>query len=597
MQAKTSSFSHLRRFLPYYRKYWPILLLDLFCALLTTLCELVFPRIVSYITDQAIADASVVTLQFVLRPALLYLALRVIDGGAFYYMQSMGHVMGARIETDMRSELFSHLQQLSFSFYSNAKIGQLMSRMTSDLFEVTEFAHHCPEEFTIALIKIVATFVILLGVNFPLTLLIFALLPVLLVATYSFNKRMRKAFADCRYQLGEINAQTEDSLLGMRVVQSFTNEELESEKFDRGNQTFLKLKGKQYRVMAGFHITTRMLHGFMNLVVVVGGALLLAQGKITAGDYLSYLLYVNLLLASVQKLIQFTELYQRGITGIERFYEVMDAPLEIKDGPQAKALKGVAGEIRFDRVSFSYGGEGGTEVLSEVSLTVEPGQSVALVGPSGSGKTTMCNLIPRFYDVTGGSVLVDGQDVRGLKLKSLRGAIGMVQQDVYLFSGTIFDNIAYGKPGASLEEVVEAARRAGAHEFISALPDGYDSFVGERGMKLSGGQKQRISIARVFLKDPPILLLDEATSALDNESERLVQQSLEELSRGRTTLTIAHRLSTIRNADLIWVLTEKGLEEHGSHEELIRRGGIYSSLYQLYAAGGQDLIDITEDEA
>ena len=466
----------------------------------------------------------------------MYIALRLMDTGAFYYMQSMGHIMGAHIETDMRTDLFSHLQQLSFSYYSNAKVGQLMSRMTSDLFEVTEFAHHCPEEFTIALIKITAAFVILLGVNVPLTLLIFAMLPLLLIATYVFNKHMRSTFRACRYQLGEINAQTEDSLLGMRVVQSFANEEMESEKFGQGNRVFLSLKQKQYRVMAGFHITTRAMDGIMNILVVIVGALFLAKGRITPGSYLSYLLYVNMLLAAVRRLVEFTEQYQRGITGIERFYEVLDAPLEIKDLPGARPLQRVRGDITFEDVTFSYQDSTGQPVLKDIRLFVPAGQNVALVGPSGSGKTTMCNLIPRFYDVTSGRVLVDGQDVKGLTLKSLRSAIGMVQQDVYLFSGSIYDNIAYGKPGASLDEVIAAAKQAGAHDFISALPEGYDSFVGERGLKLSGGQKQRISIARVFLKDPPILLLDEATSALDNESERLVQQSLERLAKGRTTL-------------------------------------------------------------
>ncbi|NLD34076.1 MAG: ABC transporter ATP-binding protein [Clostridiales bacterium] len=585
MPKKHGVLYNIRQFLPYYKPHLRVLTFDLLCAVLTTACELIFPLIVSFITDQAIAAPASITLSFVLRPALLYVGLRLIDAGAYYYMQSRGHIMGARIETDMRTNLFNHLQQLSFSYYNNAKIGQLMSRMTSDLFDVTEFSHHCPEEFLIALVKISVSFIILLGVNVPLTLLIFLMLPFLLYATYKFNTRIRRTFAAGRWQLGEINAQTEDSLLGMRVVQSFANEHLENEKFGLGNQKFLRLKIKQYRIMAGFHITTRLMDGIMNILVVVAGAIYLGQGQITAGQYLSYLLYVNMLLAAIRRLVEFTEQFQRGMTGIERFQEVMDAPLEITDTPGAQELTDVKGEIHFDDVSFHYADAEDSPVLDNLTLTVSAGQNVALVGPSGSGKTTLCNLIPRFYDVTAGRILIDGQDIKGLTLKSLRSNIGMVQQDVYLFSGTVYDNIAYGKPGADRAQVEAAARRAGAHDFIQELPDGYDTYVGERGVKLSGGQKQRISIARVFLKDPPILLLDEATSALDNESERLVQQSLEALTRGRTTLTIAHRLTTIRGADVIWVLTENGLEEHGTHSELMRKGGLYSRLYQMYAAG------------
>ena len=584
-KRKASTFTNLRRFIPYYRNYLPILVLDLFCALLTTVCEIVFPLIVREITNQAINDIAGLTLQFVMRLGLFYVLLRLVDAVAYYYMQSRGHIMGAHIETDMRRDLFAHLQQLSFSFYNNTKVGQLMSRMTSDLFDVTEFSHHCPEEFLIAFVKITAAFAILSAMNLQLTLMIFFMLPLLLVSTYVFNKHLRRVFAQNRHQLGEINAMTEDSLLGMRVVQSFANEEIENEKFGKGNLEFLRLKKKQYRVMAGFHISTRLMDGLMNIAVVIMGAIYLSQGKIDTGEYLSYLLYINMLLAAVRRLVEFTEQFQRGMTGIERFVEVMEAPLEIKDAPHARDLRDVQGEIRFEGVSFSYADAPDDPVLTDVDLVVPAGQSVALVGPSGSGKTTMCNLIPRFYDVTRGRVLVDGQDVKDLTLKSLRGSIGMVQQDVYLFSGTVYDNIAYGKPGATQQEVQAAARRAGAHGFISQLPEGYDTYVGERGVKLSGGQKQRISIARVFLKDPPILLLDEATSALDNESERLVQQSLEQLAHGRTTLTIAHRLTTIRGADIIWVLTEKGLEEHGSHDELMKKKGMYYQLYQLYASG------------
>ena len=572
----------LGRFLPYYKPYLGILVFDLVCAALTTACALVFPQIVRRITDLAVTNLADITLEVVLQLGLLYLGLLLLEAGSRYYMQSRGHIMGARMERDMRSHLFAHLAQLSFSYYSDTKIGQIMARITSDLFEVTEFAHHCPEEFLIAGINLVVSFVLLSQMNLTLTLIIFISLPFMLVSIFIFNKKMRATFKATRHQLGEINAQTEDSLLGMRVVQSFANEELESQKFEAGNQTFLNLKKIQYKVMASFHTTTRMLNGIMNLLVIVAGAFFLAKGQLTPGEFASYLLYVSLLLNTVTRLVDYMEQYQRGLTGIERYFEIMDAPLEIKDRPGAKPLHKVQGAITLDQVSFRYSKQG-PKVLDQVSLQVPSGQNVALVGPSGSGKTTLCNLIPRFYDATEGRVLIDGQDVKDLTLKSLRGSIGMVQQDVYLFSGTVFDNIVYGKPGASLEEVKQAARRAGAHEFILALPQGYDTYVGERGVKLSGGQKQRLSIARVFLKDPPILLLDEATSALDNESELLVQRSLEELARGRTTLTIAHRLTTIKRADVIWVLTDRGLEESGSHQQLMDKKGLYYQLYQLYS--------------
>ncbi len=582
----------LSRFIPYYKPYLGILALDMTCALLTTICALVFPLIVRQITDLAVSDASSITLDVVLKLGSLYVGLLLLEAGSRYYMQSQGHIMGAKIERDMRQGLFAHLAQLSFSYYSETKVGQIMSRITSDLFDVTEFAHHCPEEFLIGFINLVVSFVILSQMNLALTLIIFLALPLMMLSIFLFNTKLRDTFKATRFQLGEINAQAEDSLLGMRVVQSFANEELESQKFEEGNQTFLQLKKKQYKVMAGFHSTTRLLNGLMNLLVIVAGAIFLSRGQLTPGEFASYLLYINLLLNTVTRLVNFMEQYQRGLTGIERFYEIMDAPLEITNQPGAVDLRDTRGEITLENVTFQYT-QDGPKVLDEVNLFVPSGQNVALVGPSGSGKTTLCNLIPRFYDVTEGRVLIDGKDVRELTLKSLRGSIGTVQQDVYLFSGTVLENIAYGKPGARMEDVVQAAKRAGAHEFITALPEGYDTYVGERGVKLSGGQKQRLSIARVFLKDPPILLLDEATSALDNESEMLVQQSLEELAKGRTTLTIAHRLTTIRNADVIWVLTDKGLEESGSHEELIKQRGLYYQFYQLYTEkGDQEQADL-----
>ena len=571
----------LRRFAPYFKPYAAIMLIDLVCAALTTVCELVLPLIVRFLTNRGTGGAIGLTVPLILRVGLLYLVLRIVDASANYFMQSIGHVMGARIETDMRRDLFDHLQRLSYTFYDSNKIGQIMARITSDLFDVTEFAHHCPEEFFIAGLKIVVSFAILSNYSLTLTLIIFAIIPLMLLSTIYFNRRMRRAFKKSRNQTGEINAQVEDSLLGVRVVKSFANEELEKEKFDEGNQAFLEIKKEQYRYMAGFNSTTRIYDGVMYLAVMVIGGLFMTYGKITAADFIAYLLYVTTLFASVRRIVEFTEQFQRGMTGIERFIEVIDAPVDIEDAPDASELGQVEGNIRFEQVGFHYADDP-APVLADINLTVKPGESVALVGPSGSGKTTLCNLIPRFYDVTSGRILIDGQDIRSLTLHSLRQQIGVVQQDVYLFAGSVYENIAYGKPGASRQEVIEAAKLAGAHSFISEFPDGYDTYVGERGVRLSGGQKQRISIARVFLKNPPILILDEATSALDNESERIVQQSLEKLAHGRTTFTIAHRLTTIRGADTILVLTEDGIAEQGNHAELMEKRGIYHSLYSMY---------------
>lgn len=574
----------MKRFVPYFKKYRWILALDLFCAALTTICEMVLPLIVRFITDKGMNDMASLSVKLILSLGLFYLVLRLIDAAANYFMANIGHVMGAKIETDMRRDLFGHLQKLSFSYYSNTKVGQLMARITSDLFDVTEFAHHCPEEFFIAALKIIVSFVILANVDVTLTLIIFAVIPVMLICSVWFNKKMRRAFKRGRVVTGDINAQVEDSLLGIRVVKSFANEAVEEEKFAQGNAGFLNIKKVMYRYMAGFQTMTRLFDGVMYMVVVVAGSLFMINGKITPGDMMAYLLYVTTLLTSIRRVVEFTEQFQRGMTGIERFIEIMDEPLEITNISGAQVLKEVKGDIRFDNVGFMYSDDN-TEVLSNIDLHVAPGKNIALIGPSGSGKSTLCNLIPRFYDVTTGRILIDGQDIKDLTLHSLRSEIGMVQQEVYLFAGSVFENIAYGLLGASSQAVEQAARQAGAHDFIMALPEGYNTYVGERGVKLSGGQKQRISIARVFLKNPPILILDEATSALDNESERIVQESLEMLTKGRTTFTIAHRLTTIRNADIILVLTEDGIVEQGTHKDLMEKGGIYYDLYKLYTEG------------
>ncbi len=573
---------NLRRFLPYYKRYLGVLVFDLFCASLTTLCALVLPMIVRSITNKGIYDIDSLTLNYILRLGGLYAFLKVVDAAASFFMASIGHIMGAKIETDMRRDIFDHLQKLSFNYYDNTKIGQIMARITSDLFDVTEFAHHCPEEYFIALIKIVGTFVILSGINLTLTLIMFAVIPVMIVFLFVFNHKLRSQQLRQRRQIGEVNAQVEDSMLGVRVVKSFANEDIEREKFEKGNQKFYSLKREFYFIMGWLDSTSKLFDGIMYILMVVVGAIYVMNRTITAADLVAYLLYVSTLIESVHKIIQFTEQFQRGMTGIDRFYEVMDAKIDIEDAPDAETLGDVEGNIKFNDVSFEYADDG-KRVLSHINIDVKAGENVALVGPSGGGKTTLCNLIPRFYDVTSGSITIDGKDIRTLTTDSLRNHIGFVQQDVYLFSGSVLENIEYGKPGASREEVIEAAKRAGAHDFICELQDGYDTYVGERGVKLSGGQKQRISIARAFLKNPPVLILDEATSALDNESERIVQDSLEKLAKGRTTFTIAHRLTTIRNATKILVLTDQGISEQGTHEELMAKKGIYYGLYSAYA--------------
>lgn len=571
----------IKRFAPYFKKYIGTLIFDLFCASLTALGEVIFPLIVRYITNAAITDIKLLTPQILAKISIFYIILRLVDVFAFYYMANRAHVMGAKIETDMRRDLFDKLQQQTFSYYSNNKVGQLMSRITNDLFDITEFAHHCPEEFFIAAIKIIISFFILAGFNIWLTLIIFAILPVMLVFCKILNKKMRETFKKNREQTGVINAQVEDSLLGIRVVKSFTNEELEKKKFEEGNSKFLSLKKLSYKYMGLFQCMTRFFDGLMYITGICIGSLFLINEKITPADFTAYLFYISTLITSIRKLVEYTEQFQRGMTGIERFFEIMDSPVSINNEKDAFDLPPIKGDIQFKNVDFCYD-DGNKNVLTKINLEVHKGDNIAIVGSSGGGKTTMCNLIPRFYDVTGGEILIDGINIKNATLKSLRSQIGVVQQDVYLFSGTIAENIAYGKPGASFEEVKNAAKLAGADEFIDKLENGYDTYVGERGVKLSGGQKQRISIARVFLKNPPILILDEATSALDNESERIVQQSLEKLAKGRTVFTIAHRLTTIKNAKTILVLTENGIEEQGTHDELIAKKGIYAGLYDLY---------------
>ena len=534
------------------------------------------------ITNASVDTVGQLTVPLILRVVGLYLLLRVVDAVAAYYMATKGHYMGVRIETAMRNDLFRHMQKLSFSYYDNHKIGQLMSRLTSDLFDVAEFAHHMPEEVIITSIKIIACFSIFFVMNGWLAVLIMAFMPFMFLFTKRNRTKMRDAFKDSRHRVGEINAGAENSLLGIRVVKSFAKEDSEVDKFLADSEKYQQIKRSSYTYMGRFQTTVRLFDGGMYILCVAAGAFFMRSGKTSPGDFTAMLLMVNTLIGSVRRLIDFSEQFSRGITGIERFAEVMDVAGEPGCDGEGKDPGTIEGEIEFKDVSFRYAGTD-KYVFEHLNLTIHKGESVAIVGPSGGGKTTICNLIPRFYPCTEGQITLDGNDINTLSLGALRRGIGIVQQDVYLFSGTIRENICYSKPDATDDQTREAARRAGAAEFIEAMPDGYDTYVGERGVKLSGGQKQRISIARVFLKDPPVLILDEATSALDNESERLVQQSLEALMKGRTTLTIAHRLTTIRNAAEILVLTEDGIVEQGSHRELIEKGGLYSELYKLYA--------------
>ncbi len=581
MKKEKSTLKMFLKFIPYYKPYIGIVCFDLFCAALTTVCELVFPMLVRYITNTAQYNPEALLLSSVLKIGGAYLFLRLVDTAAQYYMAYVGHVMGTRLETDMRRDLFAHMQTLSYNFFDNTKVGQLMTRVTTDLFDITEFSHHFPEEIFIAAIKIVGAFIILGGINLHLTLLIFLVLPIMLVSVGLFRKGMKDAFKAQRVQVGELNADLEDSLLGIRVVKSFANEEVEKEKFARGNKKFFDAKRLAYVFMARFQAANRFFDGLMYVVGIVLGSIFMLRGLIDPGDLIAYILYIQTLIASIRKIVEFTEQFQRGITGIERFMEVMEEEPDIRDCENPIEVDAVRGEIEFQDVCFKYN-DSAEEVLTNINLHAKPGENIALVGPSGGGKTTLCNLIGHFYEIQSGKIMLDGTDIREISLKSLRDHIGVVAQDVYMFCGTVKENICYGKMDATDEEIIEAAKLAGAHEFILGLADGYDTYIGERGIKLSGGQKQRLAIARVFLKNPPILILDEATSALDNESELIVQQSLEKLAKGRTTFTVAHRLTTIRNADKIIVLTDEGIVEEGSHTELMEKGGMYSNLYSMY---------------
>lgn len=574
-----------KKLMSYYKPYLPLFAADMFFAVAGAGVALAIPLIVRYITGNVIILPPGEALDQIRLLGLFMLVLVAVECFCNFFITNYGHVMGARIEYDMRADIFNHYQKLSFSFFNNQKVGQLMSRITSDLFEITELLHHGPEDIVISLIKLIGSFLILLYIDVRLTLITFLFIPVMFLYAWYFNRRMKNAFKRNRIKIADINSQIEDNLSGIRVVKSFANEEIENRKFKVGNEGFLSAKKDSYRYMAGYHSGLNAFTTLITVAVIVLGALLTAEDRVRLEDLLTFLLYINTFTEPIKKLINFTEQFQNGYTGFERFLEILNIEPDIRDPKGAVSLRGVKGDISFDQVSFRY--EENTEkVLNHINLQVKAGTYVALVGSSGAGKSTLCSLIPRFYDVSGGAIKIDGRDIREIKLKSLRSKIGIVQQDVYLFAGTILQNIAYGKPNASYEEIIQAAKRANAHEFISSFPDGYETDIGQRGIKLSGGQKQRLSIARVFLKNPPILIFDEATSALDNESERVVQESLERLAKNRTTFVIAHRLSTIRNAERILVLTEAGIEEEGTHDELMKRNGIFANLYNMQFTDG-----------
>ena len=570
----------IKKFIHYYGPYKAVFFIDLICAAVISLVDLAYPQILRTMTKTLFTQDKVMILHALPVIAASLFVMYIVQSLCKYYVTYQGHMMGAKMERDMRRELFDHYQELSFSYYSRNNSGQMMSKLVSDLFDISEFAHHGPENLFISLVKIVGAFIFLFFINKKLALPLILLVIVMFVFSFRQNAKMQETFMENRRKIGDVNASLQDTLSGIRVVQSFANEDIERAKFKKSNEAFLVSKRDNYHCMGSFMSSNLFFQGMMYLVTLVYGGYLIAQGEMQTADLAMYALYIGIFISPIQILVELVEMMQKGLSGFRRFLDVMETESEIRDADNAAELTDVKGHVRYDHVSFHYSDDE-TPVLSDISIDIPAGKSIALVGPSGSGKTTICSLLPRFYDVTGGSITVDGKDIRGLTLKSLRSQIGMVQQDVYLFDGTIKDNIAYGKPGASDEEIIKAAKCASIHDFIMELPDKYDTYVGERGTRLSGGQKQRISIARVFLKNPPILILDEATSALDNESERWIQKSLEELSKNRTTITIAHRLSTIRDADEIIVITEEGIAERGTHAELLEKNGLYAAYYNM----------------
>lgn len=570
----------IKKFIHYYVPYKAVFFIDLICAAVISLVDLAYPQILRTMTRTLFTQNQSKILHALPLIAGCIFIMYVVQCLCKYYVTYQGHMMGAYMERDMRQELFDHYQELSFSYYSRNNSGQMMSKLVSDLFDISEFAHHGPENLFISLVKIIGAFIFLLFINKKLALPLIILVIIMFVFSFKQNARMQETFMENRRKIGDVNASLQDTLSGIRVVQSFANEEIEHEKFKKSNDAFLVSKRDNYHCMGSFMSSNLFFQGMMYLVTLVYGGYLIANGEMQTADLAMYALYIGIFISPIQILVELVEMMQKGLSGFRRFVDVMETESEITDAPNAKELTNVKGHVSYEHVSFHYSDDD-TPVLSDISIDIPAGKSVALVGPSGGGKTTICSLLPRFYDVTAGRITIDGKDIRGLTLKSLRSQIGTVQQDVYLFDGTIKDNIAYGKPGASDKEIIEAARRASIHDFIMELPEQYDTYVGERGTRLSGGQKQRISIARVFLKNPPILILDEATSALDNESERWIQRSLEELSQNRTTITIAHRLSTIRDADEIIVITEDGIAERGTHEELLDMNGIYAAYYNM----------------
>ena len=572
-----------KKFIQYYKPYKGVFFLDMFCAMVVSIIDLAFPQILSWMTKDLFMRGAETILKFLPFIGIGLLVMYLIRYAGRFYITYQGHVMGARMESNMRQDLFDQYQRLSFSYYDRNNTGEMMSKLVSDLFDISELAHHGPENVFISLLKIVGSFVLLMCINVPMTLILAAVTVIMLLFSVWQNGKMQAVFMDNRRKIATVNASLQDSLAGIRVVKSFANEELERKKFGRSNVEFLHSKERNYKRMGIFHAGNNFFQGMLYLTVLVSGGYFVAKGSLDPADLAVYALYIGIFVNPIEVLVEFTEMFQKGYSGFKRFVEVLETQPDITDSPGAKPLENVEGRIAFKNVSFSY--DCSENVLEHIDIQIEAGKTVALVGPSGGGKTTLCSLLPRFYDVTDGCVTIDGQDIRSVTLKSLRSNIGIVQQDVYMFGGSIRDNIAYGKPGASDEEIVEAAKRANIHDFIVSLPEGYNTFVGERGARLSGGQKQRISIARVFLKDPRILILDEATSALDNESERHIQESLEELAKDRTTIVIAHRLSTIRNADEIIVLSDEGIVEWGNHHELMQKDGLYASYYNMQFEG------------